>query len=434
MNELDLSVKKHAYAVNSSSELSLTERRVANALLVHAYDNLVSRRIHEIPLAQAIDMVGFNSNNRKVLKEALEKLVSTTITWNMIEGGTESWGVSSLLSFAEIENGVCRYEYSTALAEKLHNPEIYARISLKMQKVLGSAHTLTIYEMCSRYAGFLRHRTTAYTEWMDLVSFRKTLGVDTDYYRTYKHLKQKVINKAIAEINGEGNNEGTDIKIELEVQRAGRAVSSIRFIISKNPKVIPREIALKDAALKKTGEYLQLIEAGLNKVTALHCLNEHGTEYIQEKLLLLQDGQSGHKAKNKAAFLSKAIQDDYKPNIEVLKEGKKKAEKMKKLADERILNEIAKEKVIQDQLASDKESEERTQIILKLVEELPEKTHTDFAAHVNAGNIPFAKQFLPDRANGSYIGFLADWLIPKHATLSRLEFDSAIKEVSATTV
>ena len=46
----------------------------------------------------------------------------------------------TLLAQATIKRGVCTYAYSPELRRRLHNPTMYARISLSMRNKFGSKY------------------------------------------------------------------------------------------------------------------------------------------------------------------------------------------------------------------------------------------------------------------------------------------------------
>ena len=65
------------------------------------------------------------------LKGALKALVGYKVEWNVLDKDNKwEWGVTTLLAEARIKDGVCTYAYGPMLRERLHNPNIYARISL----------------------------------------------------------------------------------------------------------------------------------------------------------------------------------------------------------------------------------------------------------------------------------------------------------------
>ena len=78
-------VKKHVGAVHINNRLTLLQRKLANVLLLNAYDNLLTWEVHSIRLTTLCDMVGFESNDYRTLKEALQALASTVLEWNILD-------------------------------------------------------------------------------------------------------------------------------------------------------------------------------------------------------------------------------------------------------------------------------------------------------------------------------------------------------------
>ena len=146
------SVKKNVAAIHVSGKLTLLQRKLSNVLLLNAYDHLVSRPKHQIDARTLCMMVGYNSNDMETLKASLRSLAETTAEWDMLGAdGQHEWGVSALLSYAKLKGGICEYAYSPALAEKLHDPKVFALINLNIQRRFTSGHALALYENCYRF-------------------------------------------------------------------------------------------------------------------------------------------------------------------------------------------------------------------------------------------------------------------------------------------
>jgi len=247
-----LSVKKHVNAVHIRGELSLLQRKLANALLYHAYPLLPSQDTYEIRVAALCDLIGYDSNDWKSLKEALSGLSSVVIEWGVRENDkTRIWGVFSMLAEAQIDfkSGICRYSYGPVLREKLYNPEIYATINLDIQKKFGSKYALALYENCVRY------RQVGSTGWMAMEVFRQLVGCsDQPAYSEFRRLSEKIIKPAVREVN-----ETSDIELTPEYKRESRKVSSVRMKIadkrdlpplrSKRGKTQPAEDAARVSAV-----------------------------------------------------------------------------------------------------------------------------------------------------------------------------------------
>lgn len=297
-------LKKHVAAIHTDGHLSLLQRKLSNVLLLNAYDALLTQTEHEIDEKTLCVMLGYDSNDRKPLKESLKALASVHAEWNILGDNQEEveWGVSSLLSHAILSRGKCRYGYSPALAEKLYNPDIYASINMAIQRKFRSKHALALYENCYRF------KTVRSTGWWTLKTFRRLMGVDdSDYYRQFKHLNAKVIKPTVKEINAV-----SDIQITPEFKRSGRSISEIRFLIGANPQLPLLDID-DDTAVKGTTVYQRLRASGISHKLAESWIAQHGEDYCAAKLDIVdRQKAAGGKIVSVSGFLAAAIKDDYK--------------------------------------------------------------------------------------------------------------------------
>jgi len=294
------SVKKNVAAIHVSGKLTLLQRKLSNVLLLNAYDTLVTRTKHQIDARTLCMMVGYNSNDTDTLKQALRNLAETTAEWDMLDAnGRQEWGVSALLSYAKLSGGVCEYAYSPALAEKLHDPKVFALINLNIQRRFTSGHALALYENCYRFV------RTGSTGWWPIDLFRRLMGVEGSvYYESFKHLNAKVIKPAVAEVNKMSN-----IMVTPELRKMGRQVSEIRFAIRENPQLALLDID-DGAGVRQSPVYAALMDLGVSDRLARQWISEHGAEYVAEKVAYLK-GRGG--VDSPVRYLHAALRDDYKP-------------------------------------------------------------------------------------------------------------------------
>ncbi len=292
------SVKKHVAAIHVSGKLTLLQRKLSNVLLLNAYDTLTQQAKFEIDARTLCLMIGYNSNDFDTLKQSLKGLAETVAEWDMLDNqGQQEWGVSSLLSYAKLKNGVCEYSYSPALAEKLNDPKVFALINLNIQRRFTSGHALALYENCYRFV------RTGSTGWWTLETFRRLMGVnDSAYYETYKHLNAKIIKPAVAEVNKTSN-----IVITPETRKMGRTVADIRFKITSNPQLGILDIDDGEGA-RKSPIYARLKDAGVSDRLARQWMSEHGEDHVAAKLDYVE-GQSD--VKSPVRYLSAALKNNY---------------------------------------------------------------------------------------------------------------------------
>lgn len=282
-------LKKGVGVVHISGRLTLNMRKMANVLLLNAYDNLLNRDTHTISVAMLCGMLGFESENIDALRQSIAGLASTSIQFNQLDKGKERWSVMAMLSFGEIKDGVCTYRYDRFLAEKMYNPEMFVLIDLAVQKELTSVFSLALYENCARF------KRLGSPGWWSIMEFRNLVGATSGAYDEFKILQRDVIKKAILQINSV-----TDLMITPEYQKEGRKITGVRFLIEINPqksillapdqeniKINGKEVGFDD--LRATTAFKRLRDHNIGERLALSWVSKGEAQvlavlnYVEEK-------------------------------------------------------------------------------------------------------------------------------------------------------
>ena len=323
-------LKKHVGLIHSTNKLSLLERKIANALLYNAYDDLQTRAEHNIHIPSLCQLIGYNSNDYKTVKKSLISLISTVLEWNIIDrhkkGEEGIWMASAMLSDAKIEGPICTYSYSNRMRELCYHPEFYGRLNMNVLSMFKSTYGLALYENCIRY------QTISQTPWFDLMTYRKLMGVGEGKYVIFRDLNRRVINPSVKEVN-----EYSPIRVEPVFKKQGREVIAIQFLISKikGRNSIPNKLG-NVSELLSLHERLKGTYGFSEKQIACICAS-YKEPYIVEKMSLIENSssyQSG-KIKNVANYFEKALKEDYqqaKSSQTVVE----KNQQVKKMRDDKI--------------------------------------------------------------------------------------------------
>lgn len=229
-------VIKHSSAIQISNKINLLDRRAWNVLLANAFDDMADKDEFKIAISDLAQILKYDSNDSQHLKDILYNLVDTTVEWNLLgKDKKQAWGVFSLLAEAHIINGFCYYSYGARLRQMLHNPSMYARISLSLQNRFKSKYALALFELFVDY--FHTEKGYGETQWIPLEKFRELAGLEPSEYKEFKKFNQRIIKQPIQEINTI-----TDLYIDekngILTQKEGRKVVALKFIIRKNKQNI----------------------------------------------------------------------------------------------------------------------------------------------------------------------------------------------------
>lgn len=299
-----LELKKHVGLIHSTNKLSLLERKIANALLYNAYENLQAHNEHKVHIPTLCVLIGYNSNDYRTIKNSLISLISTVIEWNLVDKnqseGEGVWIASAMLADAKIEGPICTYSYSNRLRELCYHPEFYGRLNMKVLALFKSTYGLALYENCIRY------QNISQTPWFDMFTYRKLMGVGDGKYILFRDLKKRVINPSVNEVN-----RYSPIKVEIEIKKHGRNVIAIRFLISKQNEATGLSFEQNEKIITVSDRLKR--DYGYSTIQIEKVLNEYNESYLLEKMKLIESSASfrSGKIRHLSKYLEKALLEDY---------------------------------------------------------------------------------------------------------------------------
>lgn len=200
------------------------------------------------------------------------------------------------------------------------------------------------------------------------------MGVEEKKYPIFRDLKNRVIEKAVEEVN-----QYSPIKIVPHYQKEGRQVTAVQFKIEKPRATRQVMMLLDDVPLTD----LLKDKFGLSKKQIEETMVTYGQAYILEKIKVIESSPSFAQGKiaNLAKYLLSALQDDYQHT------------KKSKVVIELDRFDSANQKRLAQQQA-DHARKEQNKTILKLFEQLSKKEQKTilavFSKHISRsvyGNI-----------------------------------------------
>lgn len=350
-------LKKHAATIHCSNSLSLLQRKITNALLFHAYKELLLKEEHEITVKQLCRLIGYNGNNHSAIKDALKGLISTVIEWNLIndETGAENWTASSIIASVSLDGPLCYYAYSPRMKQLLHSPSMFGKIDLVIQSKFRSSYGLALYENCIRYRGL------PHTKWFDMELFKKLMGVVPGKYDIFRDFKRRVLDKAIDEVNTY-----SDLVITVECLKEGRKATKVRFLLKDRAKKTRLGADLSPKQLEATEDALNAklqTQFGLSTQQIEQILTAYERDYILEKLTLIESSKPYQEGRvgNTAGYLLSALKNNYQPakvksnqpiNMQDAKQALELAELKRRVEEIRQTYQVYRERRIEEALAA----------------------------------------------------------------------------------
>jgi hypothetical protein len=167
---------------------------------------------------------------------------------------------------------------------------------------LDSSYSTRIYQLLKQYES-IGFRT------ISIIDLKYFLSISKDKYKKYNDFKKKVIIPTQKEIK-----QKTDIYFTFKEIKTGRKITSIKFIIFENKKIIElkKEKDKVNLEAEKKEIYDKLISLKISKPKALELCKSVDKKQINNNIRHTENEiKKGIKIPNPAGFLIKAIENDY---------------------------------------------------------------------------------------------------------------------------
>ena len=169
-------------------------------------------------------------NIYEYIKNTFRELIDIKIE---LEDETD-WKIFTILVDPTIlkKNGTISFYVSPNLLELLKRSKHYLKYDISILAYFNSAYALRLYKILKdKLETNIKYNITNVYD-INIEDFRKMLFIPNKYL--YGNIKQKVLNKALEEINLYA-----DIKVSYEEIKKGRKVQKLRFFIEKKDNTLP---------------------------------------------------------------------------------------------------------------------------------------------------------------------------------------------------
>lgn len=225
MSKTDLVVVKANSLIEASYRLSIDEVRIL-ALTIGTMDPESNQKIFDFTVADFVrEFPEISMDNAyKQIQAAIKRIYDRSVRTEDSKRVTEFRWVSSRTYFKK--EGRFRIAMTDEVMPYLTQLKgQFTKYQLKNIAYFNSVHSIRIYELITQY------RSTGNRE-ITIEDLKKWLQVE-DKYPRFNNFKQWVLDPAITEIN-----EKSDLFVEVEQIKRGRAIHALKFVISHKKQAV----------------------------------------------------------------------------------------------------------------------------------------------------------------------------------------------------
>jgi len=203
--------------------LTLSDRRIYNLLLAHAWDRIDEDVEHAIP--KAVLRGTHESNDRLV--DTIRRLRAAQVEVRIFRDGRPYIRSISLLGRVDRpedgddETGAIYYKFDADMRDIIRQSSIFARLQTEVMFCFSSKYALALWEMVQKRGG-LKHKNTEEFTPDDL---RKMLGVPRGKLRDFSSFRRFVLIPAVDEVNAL-----SPFMVQIDAVRHGRKVVKLRLM------------------------------------------------------------------------------------------------------------------------------------------------------------------------------------------------------------
>ena len=278
----ELIVKDNAL-INASYNLDLVEQRLILLAIVEARESGKGINANDPLTVHAESYINqFNVHRNtayQALKDACDDLFARQFSYQSLseKGNVINHKSRWVSEVAYIDNeAVVRLIFSPAIVPLITKlEEQFTKYEIQQISNLTSAYAVRLYEI------LIAWRSTGKTPLINLIDFRKKIGVlETEYKRMYD-FKKYVLDIALKQVN-----EHTDITVNVEQHKVGRSITGFSFNFKQKKPVSNLESKNNVKAL--TSAQRQLFAGKLSKLPEMGNLS-YGTESYEEFAIRIAD-------------------------------------------------------------------------------------------------------------------------------------------------
>jgi hypothetical protein len=226
MNEVAPIITQSNLLIQSSYSMTLNEKRVILYVLTLISPKDTEFHEYKIPVKDFSEIFGLSIKaTYSDLKKAVERLSKTSIRFPDPVDDNEIRNICIAPEYVETKNkSYVKVSFHPKLKPYLLQlRKLFTSYQLPNVLYMKSFYSIRVYELMKSE----EYKNKPYE--VTLEKFKFTLNIE-DMYNLYSHLRQRIIEPSIKEINTH-----TDLKVSYETRKKARKVVGLVFHIKKNP-------------------------------------------------------------------------------------------------------------------------------------------------------------------------------------------------------
>ena len=301
----DLVVKDNAL-INASYNLDLVEQRLILLAIVEARES--GRGINandplEVHADSYINQFGVHRNTAyQALKDACKDLFARQFSYQEKKANGNIRNVMSRwvsqIAYNDNEATIDLIFAPAVVPFITRLEEQFTKYELQQVSSLSSAYAIRLYEL------LIQWRSAGKTPIIELQEFRKKLGVLDNEYLRMAHLKERVLELSIKQIN-----EHTDICVKYEQHKRGRSISGFSFNFKQkkkdSPPLVDRDPNTLDFFTKMTDAQRHMFANKLSELPEMGRYSQGTESYPQFAIRIAEMLQDPDRIKELYPYLKK---------------------------------------------------------------------------------------------------------------------------------
>lgn len=237
LSEFSVITKNSAGNKVARSSMQERELKVLFFLLHAVYEELEPGKTHEIDMYKVHKSLrtqyGIADKSIKWVWDSVQTLSRFTVEW-IDTRGDERWEcVGSLINHAATnaaarKEGILRFRFYNELVPVLKEQSRFSRMRLHFLMGLSGKYAIILYGILE---GLANQKHTKSLE-ISIDELRTWLKIENDEYKLYGHLKARVIEPAIKQINKDPVKSG--ITVSYIPKKRGKKVVALEFTVEKD--------------------------------------------------------------------------------------------------------------------------------------------------------------------------------------------------------